>query len=135
MKELILKVEARPAVGELKKHVAERGKRFVFIDNKNFPQGKMYVIARAVKDIAEPYESATPRSHTVDAAMIFIGTKNDLRGLKVEVTLDGEKHELESPACVYVPAGVQHTYRLTNGTGIYIKIVLAPRGDYNAVTL
>jgi 2-isopropylmalate synthase len=134
MRELILRVEERPAVGELKKHVAERGRRFVFIDNRNFPKGKMYVIARAVKDVKEPYESATLRSHTVDAAMLFIGNEEDLKGLKAEVTLSGEKFPLESPACVYLPAGVQHTYRIIEGSGIYIKIVLAPGGDYNAVT-
>ena len=134
MKELILKVEARPAAGELKKHFMERGKRFVFIDNNNFPQGKMYVIVRAIEDVAEPYEPARPRSHTVDAAMLFIGIGNDLKGLKAEVALDGENYTLESPACVYIPAGVQHTYRVTKGSGMYIKIVLAPHGDYNAVT-
>ncbi len=134
MSKLILKVEARPALGELKKHVAEEGKRFVFIDNRNFPDGKMYALARALENIKEPYQSASSRSHTVDAAMLFIGKEGDLKGLKAEVTLNGEKFNVESPACVYLPAGVEHTCKILEGSGLYMKIVLAPGGDYNAVT-
>ena len=131
---LILKVETRPAVGELVKHVSELGTRFVFVDNRNFPDGKLYVIARVVENVKEPYESAEPRAHTVDAVMIFMGLRSDLKGLKVQVMLNDRWFTLESPAAVYVPAHTRHTYRILEGSGIYMKIVLAPHGDYNAVT-
>ncbi len=133
-KELILGVEERSAAGELKKHTEELGRRFVFVDNKNYPKGKLYTITRAVVDVKTPYEPAGIRAHTVDAVMMFMGFGERLEGLTAEVTLNRETFELKSPASVYVPAGVKHSYRLLKGSGTYTKIVLAPGGDYNAVT-
>ena len=130
----VLKVESRPAIGELKKHIAEKGKRYVFVDKDNFAKAKMYVIARVVSNIAKPYQSAGLRKHSVDAVMLFLGRSEGLRGLTVEAEIDGKVHRLKSPAGVYVPAGTMHTYRIMKGSGTYIKVVLAPGGDYNAVT-
>jgi len=130
----ILRVEERPALGELVKHVSELGKRFVFIDNKNFPDGNIYIIARVVENVTKPYESALPRAHTVDAIMLFLGLTEDLTGMKVEVMLNDKWYTLDSPVAIYIPAHVKHTYRILEGSGIYMKIVFAPRGDYNAVT-
>ena len=134
-RKFILKVESNPAAGVLKKHTVEKGKRFVFIDDANFPEGKMYVIARAVKNIRKPYASATLRSHTVDGAMLFMGNGTDMKGLKVEVQLGDDRYILDSPASVYVPAGTKHTYTILRGSGLYMKVLQAPGGDYNAVTM
>jgi len=134
LKELILKVEERAAAGELKKHTKELGRRFVFVDKQNCPSGKLYTISRAVMDVSTPYEAAEPRTHSVDAVMMFMGFGERLEGLCAEVSLNGESFVVNSPASVYVPAGVKHTYKLLKGSGTYTKIVLAPGGDYNAVT-
>lgn len=133
-KACIFKPQIRPAKGELVKHYSERGKRFVFLDSRNFPEGNIYMIMRVVRNIRKPYESAELRMHTVDAIMVFIGFKKDLTGLIVEVTLGDKKYVLESPVCIYVRAGTPHTYRILKGSGIYQKIVFAPGGDYNKVT-
>ena len=130
----MLRVEERAAAGELKKHNKELGRRFVFVDNKNYPEGKLYTITRAVVDVKSPYEPAGDRAHTVDAVMIFMGFDERLEGLRAEVTLNGETFAVDSPASVYVPAGVNHSYKILRGSGTYTKIVLAPGGDYNAVT-
>lgn len=133
-KELVLNVEERAAAGELKKHNKELGRRFVFVDNRNYPNGKLYTITRAVVDVKTPYEPAGVRAHTVDAVMIFMGFDEQLKGLNAKVTLNGKSFVVSSPASVYVPAGVKHSYKILKGSGTYTKIVLAPGGDYNAVT-
>lgn len=133
-KDLVLKVEERAAAGELKKHTKELGRRFVFSDNKNNPAGKLYAITRAVVEVKRAYEPAGVRTHTVDALMIFMGFDEKLEGLKAEVSLNGENFVVNSPGSVYVPAGVKHSYKILRGSGTYTKIVLAPSGDYNAVT-
>lgn len=130
----VLRVEERAAAGELKKHNRELGHRFVFVDNKNYPNGKLYTITRALVNVKTPYEPAGARSHTVDAVMIFMGFGEKLEGLKAEVTLGRKSHVVNSPASIYVPAGVRHSYKVLKGSGTYTKIVLAPGGDYNAVT-
>lgn len=126
--------EERPAKGELKKHNAEKGKRFVFFDKKNLPEANMYVIAREMVGITEPYQAAEPREHSVDAFMIFMGLGEDLKGIKVEITLDEKRKVYESPVGVYIPRQTMNSYKVLEGSGIYMKIVLAPMGDYNAVT-
>ena len=130
----VLEVAKRPAKGELKKHASELGERYVFVDKGNMPAGKMYVVARVVRDVRKVYEPAAPRKHDVDAVMLFLGSGRGLVGLRAEVELGPERRSIESPSAVYVPAGVQHTYRILGGSGTYVKIVLAPGGDYNAVT-
>jgi 2-isopropylmalate synthase len=130
----IIRPEVRPAVGELKKHVSELGRRFVFFDKNTFPEGNIYLIVREVLNVTEPYQSAELRRHTVDSIMLFLGKGEGLSGMLVEVEIDGKKYTLESPVAVYVPAGTWHTYRILKGSGIYMKIVFAPHGDYNAVT-
>ena len=130
----VLFVESRPATKELKKHTSELGERFVFVDGKNRPDARLYVVARVLKNVKSPYEPALPRKHTVDAVMLFLGSGKDLKGLKAEVNLGSEGHSVLSPSAVYIPAGTEHTYRVLRGSGIYLKIVLAKGGDYNSVT-
>ena len=130
----VLSVEERPAKGELKKHNVELGKRYVFVDSKNATGGKLYIVARVVKNVKRKYEPASARTHTVDSVMLFMGTEEGLTGLKAEVQLGSKTYEVESPSSVYIPAGQKHTYRILGGSGTYMKVVLAPGGDYNAVT-
>ena len=131
---LILEVVERPAVGELKKHVKEVGRRFVLVDNKNTERPKLYAVTRVVKNIKERVAVTEPRSHSIDSVMIFLGDRDDLSGLKARVQLEDEVYQIVSPSSVYVPAGLKHNYAFEGGSGKYIKIVLAPDGNYNAIT-
>ena len=134
MRPEIIKPEIRPAEGELTKHVKELGKRFVFFDERSLPAGNIYMIMRVVSNVREEYEPAMPRRHSVDAFMVFIGLNEDLTGMRARVRIGDSEVVEDSPFAVYVPAGTEHTYSIISGTGIYQKIVLAPRGDYNSVT-
>ncbi|MEM3759889.1 MAG: hypothetical protein QXZ02_02105 [Candidatus Bathyarchaeia archaeon] len=127
---LILRIEERSST-ELKKHLEGPGKRYVFSDHKNNPEGKIYAIVRVVKNVDNSSPHVEIHSHDVDSLWMFIGDGEGLTGLQVEVTLEDKKYILNSPASVYIPAGVKHTYRFLKGSGKYINIVLVPGGEYN----
>ncbi|XOS92299.1 hypothetical protein ACLMAB_29355 [Brevibacillus laterosporus] len=44
--------------------------------------------------------------------------------------IEGEVQQVMSPASIFIPAGLQHTYKYLSGSGTYTNIVLAP--EYNA---
>ena len=129
----VLKVEKRSPVGELAKHGAIVPERFVFADNRNNPDGKLYAMIRVIDEIKEPVTSET-RVHSVDSVMMFFGNNPDLSGLEIEVSVDVQRYRLKSPASVYVKANQSQSYTLLKGSGFYEKLVLAEGGDYNKVT-
>ena len=130
----ILPATSEAAAGKLEKHFKEIGTRYVFVDNRNYPETQMYVIARAVKNIEKGEEHIKPHTHRVDNLMSFIGDNDDLTGLTVEVLVGEERRVLKSPVSAYIPSGIKHNYRFVKGSGKYINIVLVPGGDYNSVT-
>jgi 2-isopropylmalate synthase len=133
MGKYILRPSIRPA-SELKGHRDGQGVRYVFIDSKQIPEANFYTIVRVVKDVEEDQVSHVDvHSHDCDSAFVFIGDSSDLEGLTCEVKLDNETFVVQSPATVYIPAGVMHTYRFISGSGMYWNIVMA--GDYNKTIL
>jgi 2-isopropylmalate synthase len=67
--------------------------------------------------------------HNCDSVFLFLGSDEDYRGLEVEVLLGGQLRRLQSPASVFIPAGVEHSYRYLGGSGTYINFV--HKGDYH----
>jgi len=129
----ILKVEKRSPVGELAKHSTQVPERFVLTDNRNNPDGKLYAMIRVIEEVKKPTSSET-RIHSVDSLMIFFGSNSDLTGLEAEVSVQGLRYRIQSPATVYVKANLSQSYTLLKGSGFYQKIVLVNGGDYNNVT-
>ncbi len=134
VRKLIFKPEIRSAKDEVVKHYSEVGKRFVFLDKNNFPDGNVYMIERVMRGIKKPYEPAKLRSHTVNAIMVFTGFGRLLEGMEVEISLGTKKHIMETPFVVFVPKNTKHSYKIIRGSGTYQKILFAPGGDYNKVT-
>lgn len=130
---LILKVESRPA-SELVKHKEGPGRRFVFSDHKNNPEGQIYTIVRVVENVDNPEQHIEDHEHDVDSLWMFEGDKSDLTGLRVEVRLGEQKFVLDSPTSVYIPARVKHNYRFISGSGRYTNIVLTKGKEYDKVT-
>jgi mannose-6-phosphate isomerase-like protein (cupin superfamily) len=61
--------------------------------------------------ISKPISFNDPHSHDFPEMLCFLG--GDARditdfGAEIEFTLDGEKHLIDKPAVVSIPAGVQH---------------------------
>lgn len=130
---LVLKVAAESAA-KLTKHTKGPGKRYVFSDHNNNPNGEVYSIVREVKDVSGPRQHVEPHFHSVDSLCMFLGDAEKMKGLQVEVQVDDEKYVVDSPASIYIPKGVNHTYRFIKGSGKYINIVLVKGGEYNTVT-
>ncbi len=119
---------------ELKYHRAGPGQRYVLVDNRFVPGAEQYCIARRVP-LIDDYGTGhiDTHAHCCDSLFIFLGEEAGYRGFFVEVTLGEEIFPLESPASVFIPAGVPHGYRVVGGAGTYLNHVLA--GDYNSSLL
>jgi len=127
---LILDVKVKSA-SELTKHKNGPGKRYVFSDHENNPNGNVYTIVRVVENVDNPEQHIDDHEHPVDSLWLFEGDKPDLTGLQVEVKLGNSKFVLDSPASVYIPSGVMHNYRFIKGSGRYTNIVLVQGAEYN----
>ena len=129
-KNLILGVEARSAE-ELIKHSKGPGTRYIFSDEKNNPEGNIYVIVRFVEGVDRPQAHVEPHSHEFESMNIFKGNNPDMTGLEAEMFLDGEWYLIKSPQVVRIPPHLEHTYRFVKGSGEYWNIVLTPGANYN----
>ncbi|MCD6101147.1 MAG: hypothetical protein J7K33_11275 [Candidatus Marinimicrobia bacterium] len=121
-------------VRNLKVHseIREVGQRYVFSDSLNNPSGKIYTIVRRITNLSSPSEFfIQPHAHNDDSLWLLIGQNEDLTGLEVEVKIEDKTFNVKSPASIYLPAGVKHTYRPVHGSGLYVNIVLTKGGDYN----
>ncbi|BFO09659.1 2-isopropylmalate synthase [Serratia rubidaea] len=118
---------------ELKYHRHGPGKRFVMLDKRLVDGSPFYFIARQFAD-ADADDSAVSghvdsHIHNCDSVFLFLGDGADYAGLEVEVDLGGTRRRLTSPASVFIPAGVAHSYRFIRGCGTYINFV--HKGDYH----
>lgn len=117
------------AASELFRHSDGQGVRYVFMDRRNIPDTTLYAIVREVENIQLMPSHVDMHAHNCDSAFLFLGKNQDLTGLQCEVQLNDERYVLDSPASVFIPNGVPHSYRLMKGSGYYINFVLSP--DYN----
>lgn len=119
---------------ELRYHRAGPGERYVLVDDRFVSAADQYCIARRIPYL-DDYGTGHVDTHVhhCDSLFIFLGEEAGYQGLSVEVTLAGQAYPLQSPASVFIPAGVPHGYRVVAGAGTYLNHVLA--GDYNASLL
>lgn len=119
---------------ELRHHRAGPGERYVLVDDRFVPGAGQYCIARRIPRL-DDYGAGHVDTHVhhCDSLFVFLGEDPGYRGLSVEVTLGDEVIPLESPASVFIPAGIPHGYRVVGGAGTYLNHVLA--GDYNSSLL
>ncbi|MBA4533086.1 hypothetical protein H1196_10650 [Brevibacillus halotolerans] len=118
---------------ELLFHRDGPGDRWVQLDHRTDERASFYVIKRVFSHHASASFSKShvdTHSHHCDSAFIFWGTEPDGSGLQCEVEMEGEIRQVRSPASIFIPAGLQHTYKYVSGSGTYTNIVLTP--EYNA---
>jgi 2-isopropylmalate synthase len=115
---------------ELKYHREGPGVRHVMLDERLVADCRQYCIARDIPPLSEaPPPHVDVHVHNVDSLFLFLGHEPGLKGLRVEAQLGEVTKVLESPASVFIPAGVSHTYRILGGSGVFINHVLA--GSYH----
>lgn len=113
---------------ELPYHRHGPGDRFVMIDERIVEDARQYCIVRLIpesSDLGPGHVDA--HRHSVDSLFLFLGSREGLTGLEVEVSLADRVFRVESPASVFIPAGVMHSYRVVSGAGLFVNHVLAGR--------
>ncbi len=129
-------VKARPGVlggrHEEKRPLRERAalpvKRHIFINGDSHPQADIYVAIHEAKDLpASVPDYQVPHCHNTDEFYYFIGDRPNLTGLEGQIIFEGSVHKIVSPACVYIPAGDVHEYKVTRGVGT-VTVLFRSRG-------
>jgi mannose-6-phosphate isomerase-like protein (cupin superfamily) len=103
-------------------------RRHVFINRDSHPDADVYVAIHEAKDLpAEVPDYQVPHCHNTDEFYYFIGNHPDLTGLEGQIIFEGKVHRIVSPACVYIPAGTVHEYKVTRGAGT-VTVLFRNRG-------
>jgi hypothetical protein len=103
-------------------------KRYVFINRDSHPDADIYVAIHEAKDLPSPVpDYQVPHCHNTDEFYYFIGNNADLTGLEGQIIFEGKMHKIVSPACVYIPTGAVHEYRVTRGAGT-VTVLFRNRG-------
>src|SRR5215470_1452540 len=129
-------VKARPGVlgarfeerRPLRERIEMPVKRHVFINRDSHPDADIYVAIHEAKNLpAVVPDYQVPHCHNCDEFYYFIGDEADLSGLEGQIIFEGTTHRIVSPACVYIPAGVVHEYKVTRGAGT-VTVLFRSRG-------
>ena len=107
-------------------------KRHVFINRDSHPGADIYVAIHEAKDLPSPVpDYQVPHCHNTDEFYYFIGNHRDLTGLEGQIIFEGKVHKIVSPACVYIPTGTVHEYKVTRGAGT-VTVLFRNRGYTHA---
>lgn len=129
-------VKARPGVlggkheekRPLRQLTALPVKRYVFINRDSHPDADIYVAIHQAKDLPSPVpDYQVPHCHNTDEFYYFVGDNPDLTGLEGQIIFEGQVHKIVSPACVYIPIGTVHEYKVTGGNGT-VTVLFRNRG-------
>jgi hypothetical protein len=116
--------EKRPLRGRIEMPV----RRHIFINRDSHPEADIYVAiheARNLPPVVPDYQ--VPHCHNTDEFYYFIGDNPDLTGLEGQIIFEGKVHKIVSPACVYIPTGTVHEYKVTRGAGT-VTVLFRSRG-------
>jgi hypothetical protein len=93
-------------------------KRHIFINRDSHPDADIYVAIHEAKDLPPLVpDYQVPHCHNTDEFYYFVGDNRDLTGLEGQIIFEGKIHRIVSPACVFIPAGTVHEYKVTRGAG------------------
>lgn len=129
-------VKARPGIlggkFEEKRPLRERiempVKRHIFINRDSHPDANIYVAIHEAKNLPlQVPDYQVPHCHNTDEFYYFIGDHPDLTGLEGQIIFEGRVHRIISPACVYIPTGTVHEYKVTQGAGT-VTVLFRDRG-------
>lgn len=129
-KNLIQKPDIRPTSEIRYHHDNAPGTRYVFMDRKKCPESSIYTIVRDARNIDPQVPYVDPHIHNCASEFLFIGDNPDMTGLCAKVLLGDREFLVDSPASVFIPAGLEHSVQLVAGSGKFINIVC--HADYNS---
>lgn len=118
---------------ELRHHRDGPGTRWVLMDHRVDSRSVLYVIQRTFNE-NKPENHVDRHTHHCDSVFIFWGSSDDGSGLTCCVQVGEEEKVVHSPASVFIPAGIEHSYYYLDGEGVYTNIVLAPEYNQSLIT-
>ena len=90
-----------------------------FMDASMVPEADVTLLVRKVeREISEDSEIG-PSLHSHDVNQLYCL----LDDFKLEVTLGNDKHTVQGPASILVPAGTKHAIRFAGGTGYLVNVL------------
>jgi len=103
-------------------------KRYIFINRDSHPDANIYVAIHSANNLPpEVPDYQVPHCHNTDEFYYFVGDHDDLTGLEGQIIFEGKLHKIRSPACVYIPSGAVHEYKVTRGAGT-VTVLFRERG-------
>lgn len=91
------------------------------MDNSLVPEADMTVFGGSRIELRHHPLKVIIHPHKHEVSELYV----ILEDLVLEVILDGERHEVTGPACVFIPAGMTHSFRVLGGSGYILAIVRA----------
>lgn len=114
---------------ELRHHRHGPGDRYVMVDDRVVEDARQYCIIRRIPELDDyGLGHVDSHRHCVDSLFLVAGDGPHLEGLTIEVELEGEAFTVVSPASVFIPSGIRHSYRVISGSGLFVNHVLS--GSY-----
>ena len=104
---------------DVRKMEREVGPLWKYMDSSMVPESDVTVLVREVeREVPEDSDvGPSPHKHEVNQLYCLIGE------IKVEVTLEDEKHLVRGPASILVPAGTNHAIRFAGGKGYLVNVL------------
>jgi quercetin dioxygenase-like cupin family protein len=101
--------------------------RFVLLNEKVCEGSPAHIAVHLIQDLTgapEPYVKAHCHP-TCDEIGLVLGQPG---ALEYEMMLDGDVHQVISPAAIFIPAGTTHRARALRGNGAYMCMLMDPKG-------
>ena len=89
-----------------------------YMDRSLVQEADTTMLVREVKGVFPEYKPhVEPHIHDVSEIYGIIGD------LTVEVILEGERHRVRGPVCIFVPAGMMHAIHYVEGSGYLVAVL------------
>jgi mannose-6-phosphate isomerase-like protein (cupin superfamily) len=104
---------------DITKMQREVGPLWRYMDGSMVSEADVTVLVREVeRDVPEDSDvGPSVHKHDVNQLYCLLGE------IKIEVTLEGEKHLVKGPASILVPAGTNHAIRFAGGKGYLVNVL------------
>ena len=98
------------------------GPRLMLMSDDLISNADLFITSRKIDQLSEPAEpNVLPHKHTVSQTYLVFGSDDEQ--LDIEINLDGKPIKFQSPASVFIPAGMMHSIRVLRGSGTLISVV------------
>lgn len=110
---------------------AELGPLYTLLGEDVMPDSDIRIVVRHIlkERASKEYPDYVDR-HIHDVSKAYVFLSEEPGNLEADVALGKEKYRIKSPASVFVPPGLEHNVKITNGHG-FMLIIMPMKGSYN----